>query len=588
MRKLLTNGTVINVFCGDTERTDVLIEDDRVVGVGNYDAGDADEVEDVYGSYVCPGFIDGHIHIESTMLRPVEFARAALPHGTCAVVADPHEIANVCGTDGIRYMLAASEGLPLRVFVMLPSCVPSSPFDESGAALAADDLRPLYDHPRVLGLAEMMDYPGVLARDPSVLRKIDDALSLGLKVDGHAPYLSGHDLDAYLACGIGTDHECSTAAEAIERVRKGQWLMIRQGTAARNLEALLPLFDEPYASRCLLVTDDRHAADLIGDGHIDAIIRRAVALGKSPIRGIQMATLQAAQCFGLKLVGAIAPGYRADLLVLDNLDSVAVRDVYCAGRRVVERGMVLPFEVPTVPDQLSATVCDTMHVGQLRESDFCLHNALDRADIAMVGDRSDKGAVPGKPGSRYCRVIRMFAGQLVTQEWVTDVDLELNDGVDTNRDIIKLAVVERHHATGHVGLGYLSGLGLARGAIASTVSHDSHNLIVAGVNGRDMALAANRARQIGGGLVAVCAGEVLAEVPLVVGGLMSRGSAEQVAAQNEALRDAARELGCPEEGDPFMALAFVSLPVIPDLKMSTLGLVDVTEQRYVSVVCSHN
>ena len=555
MKTLLKNGTVVNVFTGELLRENVLIEDDCILGTGDYADSDADIVRDVTGCVLCPGLIDGHIHIESTMLMPAELARAALPHGTTAIVADPHEIANVCGTRGIDFMLEMSENLPLHVYIMTPSCVPAMPLDESGAELLAKDLAPYFSHPRVPGLAEMMNYPGVLAGADFVMDKLAAAKAAGKVIDGHAPLLTGHDLDRYIAAGIQSDHECSSAAEGLERVRKGQWLMIRQGTAARNLEALLPLFEEPYCRRCLLVTDDKHPAELLADGHIDHMIRMAVRAGKSAVTCIQMATIQAAQCFGLQRVGAIAPGYRADLLVLRDLESMAVQDVYSAGRLAVENGVCKPFDAPDHHSEKWAPVLHSFHLDALSEADF---------QIAPQGSK--------------CRVIGVIAGQLITEERIETLDFTKNNGIDTERDILKLAVIERHKATGHRGLGYISGIGLKRGAIAASVSHDAHNLIVIGTNDADMAAAANRIRTLGGGCAAVLDGAVLQELPLPVAGLMSDRDAETVAAQNRALNDAVRALGVPENISPFMNMAFVSLTVIPAIKMTTFGLADVQTQ----------
>ena len=557
MRTLLRGGEVVNVFTGEVERADVLMEDERILGVGDYAGAPADIVRDVTGKTLCPGLIDGHIHIESTMLLPAELARVCIAHGTTAIVADPHEIANVCGLAGIAFMLEASEGLPMTAYFMLPSCVPATPFDESGAALSAALLRPLYGHPRVLGLAEVMNYPGVLSGDADVAEKLADARRLGKVIDGHAPLLTGAALDRYIAAGVGDDHECSTFEEARERIRKGQWVMIRQGTAARNLDALLPLFEPPYAQRCLLVTDDRHPADLMGDGHIDAIIRRAAAAGKSPVTGIQMATLHAAQCFGLRGVGAVAPGYAADVLVLDDLPTMAVRDVYRAGRRVVEDGRVCPFDAPQVRSDLVKAVRNSFYLHPLRAQDFA---------IAPQSDR--------------CRVIRLVPDQLLTQEWIAPISWR-SGGVDIARDIVKLAVIERHMNTGHRGLGFIAGLGLRSGAIASSVAHDSHNLIVAGTNDADMAAAGNCVLEMGGGCAVVDGGRVTARMPLPVAGLMSEEDAAGIAAKNEALRRAVHALGAPETIEPFMSLAFVSLPVIPALKMSPQGLIDVLRQQRV-------
>ncbi len=560
MKTLLKNGSVINVFTGEIERKNVLIEQDIIIGVGDYAETEADVCEDVSGKYICPGFIDSHIHIESTMLTPSELCKVALPHGTTSIVADPHEMANVCGVEGIEYMLESSEGLPLQVYVMLPSCVPATPFDESGAVLGAEQLLPLYGHPRVLGLAEMMNYPGVLAGDQGVLAKLADAKRLGKVIDGHAPMLSGKDLDRYTAAGIQSDHECSTAEEGKEKIRKGQWVMIRQGTAARNLETLLPLFDEPYCRRCVLVTDDRHPADLMKEGQIDHIIRLAIKAGKDPVTAIQMATIGAANCFRLPFVGAVAPGYRADLLLLDDLENVTIDAVYASGKKVVAAGEMMPFAVPSVSKELEEKVRHSFHLETLCAEDFYIDAAADK-----------------------CRVIRLIERQLLTEEWITDICFAKNNGIDTERDILKLAVIERHKNTGHKGIGFISGVGMKKGAIASSVSHDSHNLIVIGTNDADMAVAANHILAMGGGSVVVAEGKVLADMPLPLAGLMTDAPAAEIAAQNEKLREILHTLGVPAEMEPFMSMAFVSLSVIPNLKMTTLGLVDVNNQKMISL-----
>lgn len=560
MKTLLAGGTVVNVFTGELERANVLLDGSIIAGVGDYGPQEADAVEDVTGKVICPGFIDGHMHIESTMLLPAELARVSVPHGTTAIVADPHEIANVCGVSGVSFMLDASEGLPMTVYLMLPSCVPATPFDESGAELGAAQLRPMYVHPRVLGLAEMMNYPGVLAGDPEVMAKLADAKRLGRVINGHAPLLTGRALDSYIAAGVGDDHECSSFEEARERIRKGQWVMIRQGTAARNLRELLPLFDEPYAQRCLLVTDDRHPADLLSEGHIDNIIRRAVQAGKSAVTGIQMATLRAAQCFGLRGVGAVAPGYTADVLVLDDLDTVAVRDVYCAGRKVVDGGRMLPFDAPRVREHLWKAARNSFFMDALTAQDFFI-----------------------APKSERCRAIRLVPDQLLTQEEIIPIDWTKDNGVDLARDLVKIAVVERHLHTGHRGVGFILGSGMKRGAIASSVSHDSHNLIVMGASDADMAAAGNCVLRMGGGCAVVDRGEVIAAMPLPIAGLMSAEPAAAVARENEALRAAVHTLGVPQGTELFMTMAFVSLPVIPALKMTTQGLVDVNRQERVSL-----
>lgn len=556
MKRLLKNASVVNVFLDRLEQVNVLLENERIIGVGDYQEEDADVTEDLSGRIICPGFIDGHIHIESSMLQPAEFARACLPHGTTSIIADPHEIANVSGMAGVAYMISASEHIPMSIYYVVPSCVPSTPFDEAGGCLSHEDIQSFLSHPMVVGLGEMMNYPGVLADDPEVFEKIRVTKEQHLVVNGHAPLLTGRNLDKYIASGIFDDHECSNADEAMERIQKGQWVMIRQGTAAHNLEALLPLFEEPYSRRCMLVTDDKHPADLLNNGHIDSIIRSAVQAGKSPLTAIRMATFQAAQYFGLRDLGAVAPGYRADLVILDDLNTVHVTDVYKDGDKVVTSGEPIPFALPMVRTDMWKAV----------RNSFCLDPV--HAEQFHI-----------EPKGRRCRVIRMIPKQLLTQEVILDIDFSKNNGVDIERDILKIAVIERHTNSGHIGLGYIQGMGLRHGAIASSVSHDSHNLIVVGATDEEMALAANRVRELGGGLIVVDGDRVLAEMPLPIGGLMGKEPAAEMARQNEAVRGMVKTLGISEEQEPFMSLAFMSLPVIPDLKMTTMGLVNVNEQR---------
>lgn len=563
MKKLLKNGTVVNVFTGELERASVLIEDDKIIGVGDYYTdSDADFVDDVSGKFICPGFIDGHIHIESSFLTPYEFARACVPRGTTAVIADCHEIANVCGKDGINYMLQASEGLPLDVFFAIPSCVPATDFDEAGARLEASDIEPFYSNSRVVGLGEVMNYVGVIYNDEKVLDKVNSALAHNLTVNGHAPLVSGKELDKYVSAGIRDDHECSLIDEAKERIRKGQRVMIRQGTAARNLLSLLPLFDEPWASRCLLVSDDKHPADLIANGHIDEIIRLAVSGGKSAVAGIRMVTIQAAEHFGLKNVGAVAPSYKADLVVLDSLDEVKVCDVYKNGKRVVSNGEILDFCVPEIDEKLDRIVRNSFHIDELKKEDFIINES----------------------GKKACRVIKLIKNQLLTDELIAEIDFDKNNGIDISRDILKLAVLERHNNTGHKGVGFINGISMEYGAIAASVSHDSHNLIVIGTNEDDMVVAANRIRELGGGMVTVKDGEVLLDMPLPIAGIMTDAPAHIAAQQNEAVRESIRILGVDEYAAPFMTMAFVSLPVIPHLKMTTNGLIDVDKFELVPLV----
>ena len=560
MKTLIKNGNVINVFTGEIEKINILIENETIIGTGDYCDADADIVNDVKGKYVCPGFIDGHIHIESTMLLPSELARVCVPHGTTSIVADPHEIANVCGNTGIAYMLAASENIQLNVYIMLPPCVPATGFDEAGAVLKSDDLEEFYKHPRVLGLAEVMNYPGVFADDVEVLKKIAAAKKRSLKVSGHAPLLSGKNLDKYIAAGISDDHECSSFEEARERIRKGQWVMIREGTSARNLDDLIELFDEPYAHRCILVTDDKHPSDLLKNGHIDSIVRKAARHGKSAITGIQMATIQAAQCLGIENKGAVAPGYTADILVLNDLDAVDVCDVYLAGKKVVDNKNLTDFKAPLVRNDIEKVVRNSFYMQELTAESFYI-----------------------EPEGSRCRIIKVIPGQLLTEEWITDIDFHKNNGIDVRRDILKIAVAERHLHTGHIGLGFITGIGLKKGAIASSVSHDSHNLVIIGTNEEDMAIAGNRIRELGGGCVAVTDSTVMAEVPLPVVGLMSELSASEAARQNALLRRAVDDMGADNAIEPFMSMAFMSQPVIPNLKMTTKGLINVNKQELVSL-----
>ncbi|MBO4963061.1 MAG: adenine deaminase [Clostridia bacterium] len=556
MKTLLKNAKVINVFSSQIEDKNVLIENDIIIGVGEYyTEQDADFTIDLSGKIISPSFIDGHIHIESTMLTPYELAKSVLPHGTTAIVCDPHEIANVCGVDGIKYILQSSNGLPLDTFVMIPSCVPATSLDESGAELKAKDILPLYKESRVLGLAEMMNYVGVVNGDKQVLQKLIDAKKLGKIINGHAPLLSGKDLDKYILSGVMDDHECSKLEEAKEKINKGQRVMIRQGTAAKNLKDLIGLFEYPWCDRCLLVSDDKHPADLLNNGHIDEVIRLAISLGANPLNAIKMATKGACDAFDIKDRGAIAVGYKADLVVLDNLENIGVEMVFKNGETVAKNGVVAPFDKPKVSGKIHKKVTNTFNLKRLEKSDFII-----------------------EPKGKTCRVIQVIKGQLITNEKIEELDFSKNNGIDIGRDIIKVAVVERHKNTGHKGVGFITGLSINSGAIASSVSHDSHNLIIVGASEEDMALAGNEIINMGGGCVVVKNGKVISKMPLPIAGLMTELSAKEIAEQNEHLRKSVTQLGVASGIEPFMTTAFVSLPVIPFLKMTTFGLVEVTTQ----------
>lgn len=557
MKTLFKNGTVVNVFTGELIKTNVLIEDDRIIGVDNYLDNEADDVRDIEGCFICPGFIDGHIHIESTMLVPYQLAKIAVPHGTTTIIADPHEIANVCGSNGIEYMIEASRNIPFNVYFMLPSCVPATGLDESGAVLDAGELEKLYGKERVLGLAEMMNFPGVINRDKGVLDKLEAARRRNAVIDGHAPLVTGKSLDSYISRGIYSDHEVTSVQEATEKIRKGQWLMIRQGSSAKNMDSLLAFFNPPYSHRCMLVTDDRNPADIRKEGQIDNIIRRAVSKGISPVTAITMATLNAASYFRLHDKGAIAPGYAADFLILDNLEKVRIRDVWIGGKASFENGRMINFDIPQIRPELDAAVRNSLNIKDSEANDFFIENR-----------------------GNTCRIINIIPGQLITDELIFELDFSSGNGIDIKNDILKLAVLERHKGTGHMGIGFVKGLGLKRGAIASSVSHDSHNIITAGTNESDMAAACRRLKETGGGLVAVIDGKTVAEVPLNIAGIMSDCNPTEIIEKHEKLKETVHSvLGASTEIDPFMMLSFLALPVIPSLKMTTKGLVDVLNQK---------
>lgn len=557
---VLKNARIINVFTNEIEKADIAISGGKIVGIGTYNG--KSEV-DLHGHYVCPGLIDGHIHIESSMLCGPAFEQAVLPHGTTAVITDPHEISNVAGTDGLDFMLETTKDLTLSVYFMLPSCVPATDLDESGAVLDAEQLRPYYRCPRVLGLAEMMNSYGTVRGDAKILQKICDCTNAGKIVDGHAPFLSGKDLNAYIIAGVLSDHECSTMEEAMEKLRRGQYIMIREGTAAKNMAALLPLFREPYCNRCMLVTDDKHPGDLLRGGHIDANIRKAIAAGVDPAIAVKMATLIPAQYFGLKQHGAVAPGYKADLIVVSNLEQFTVEQVYKGGSLVAEGGKVLKPSPLVIDSTRFARVMNSFDMDEITMKDLELHKS-----------------------GEHERVIRLIENELLTEEEIIPFRQYpgIAPGVDVAHKIVKLAVFERHHHSGHVGLGFLGNYSLQCGAVASSIAHDSHNLIVAGTNDADMVLAGNTVRKNKGGLAFVVNGRVIGELALPVAGLMSVESVEVVMENVQHLKDALRTHGIAEGIDPFMTLAFVSLPVIPKLRLNTYGIVDVKKQRIVPAV----
>ncbi len=549
---LLKNAKVVNVFSGEIEETSIAIAHSRVVGLGDYPAR---RIVDLRGAYVCPGFIDAHVHIESAMVPPYEFARAVVPHGTTSVIIDPHEIANVFGVEGIRYMLEAAKYTPFSVYVMVPSCVPATHLETNGGVLRWSDLTEFKSDPWVLGLAEMMNYPGVLRRDEAVLDKLR---AFGdRRIDGHAPGVRGRDLEGYVAAGIGSDHECTTVEEAREKIRLGMYVMLREASNAHNVLTLLPLITPKNARRCLFVTDDRFPNDLIDEGHIDYIVRMAIREGLDPITAIQIATLNAAEYFGLHDRGAITPGRRADLAVFDDFKTLKIKKVFRGGQLVAENGRVV--------------------LDQEERPRPMLRNSMN-INWAKVDLR-----IPVN-GHTSARVIQVVPDQLVTHEVVDRVKVDGGYAVaDPSRDMLKMVVIERHHGTGNIGHAFVRGFKLKKGAIGSSVAHDSHNVIIAGANDDDMMSAARAIASMQGGFVAVADGRVLSRVPLPIAGLMSDQPLERVREDMDHLNAATKLLGCDMHA-PFMALSFLALPVIPDLKLTDRGLVDVNKFDFVDLL----
>lgn len=542
---VLKNATYVNVFSNELCHGDIAVAEGLIVGMGEYHG----KVEvDVSGKLVLPGFIDAHIHLESSLVSPTEFAKAVLPHGTTTVITDPHEIANVMGTDGIEYMLQATEDLPVDVRFMLPSCVPATPLDESGASLDYRAIDSFYDHPRVQGLAEMMNFVGIIAGDDQPVEKIVAAQAHHKKIDGHAPDLVGNDLNAYIAAGVYSDHECHDLNDAIAKLERGQFIMIREGTAARNLDALAPLLCDKYSERCMFCTDDKHPNDLLEKGHIDYIVKKAISLGADPIVAVKAACHNAARYFLLNNRGAIAPGYLGDFVIIDDFQHFEIEMVYKRGVLMYD-GQLRDFPAPEIDPYLVKRAHDTFHVAHLTAEDF-----------------SD-----GRPHA----VIGMIPGEIVTQ------DAGYADHADPEQDILKIAVIERHKNTHHIGLGYIKGYGLKRGAVATSISHDSHNIIVVGATDEDMAAAANRIVENRGGITVMENGQVLGEVTLSIAGIMSDDSLVMVNSALEDAKDEAFGLGVSRGIDPFMTLSFMALPVIPSLRITTRGVFDVSSQRYI-------
>ena len=535
---VLKNAKYLNVFSNEFLCGDIAVANGLIAGVGKYDG--KTEI-DVSGKLVLPGFIDAHIHLESSMVTPAEFAKAVVAHGTTTVITDPHEITNVMGIDGVEYMIQASQNLPIDVHFMMPSCVPATEIDESGAELDCKDIDLYLDNKKVLGLAEMMNYVGVINGDKNVLSKIVTSQAHHKKIDGHAPELSGNDLNAYIAAGVYSDHECSTFENALEKLRKGQFIMIREGTAAHNLKALMPLLTQQYYSRCMFATDDKHPSDLLHGGHIDYIVKQALKNGADPIVALKTATHHAARYFLLNNKGAISSGYLADIVVVNNLEDFNVEMVFKRGKLVFD-GEVKEFSAPTVDEKLAEKCFDTFHLDSVTPSSF---------------------KVDGKLG-----LIGLVGGELLTR------NLGTADKIDVENDILKIACIERHKGTNHIGVGYVKGYSLKSGAVATSVAHDSHNIITVGCNDDDIAVAVNAIKDSKGGIAVVENGKIKALLELPIAGLMSDEPLTTVNEKLENAKSSAYELGADKSIDPFMTLSFLSLPVIPSLRITTKGVFD--------------
>ncbi len=557
---VIRGGQIVNVFSGEITVADIAIIDGMIAGIGSYEGK---EIVDASGKWIIPGLIDGHVHIESSLLSPKEFARVVLQHGVTSVITDPHEIGSVAGVEGIRYMLEQSEGLPMDQFVMLPSCVPATPFESCAARLTAEDLEPFYSHPRVLGLAEVMDYGALAGAEPGMIEKLASAHAHGKRIDGHAAGIAADQLDVYAAAGIRTDHECINAEEAKQRLALGMYVMIREGTATRDLEAILPAVNPHNARRCVFVTDDKLTDDLLDEGSVDHNVRLAIRHGLPPVTAIQMATLNTAECFGLRDRGAIAPGYIADLVLLDHLEELTIHSVYKQGRPVVIERQLQEAAFP------ATTLSNATHTA-----------ALSRCHMTPL--EADHLALPLR--SERCNVIEIIPQSIVTRHAIEQADIVNGHFVPSvERDLLKLVVAERHQATGHIGRAIVKGFQLKRGAIVSTVAHDSHNLIAAGASDEELLLAIRHVTELGGGLAVIDGEQVLASLPLSIGGLLSELPYEQVYMQLGQLQQALQHIGAAQHFDPFLTLSFLALPVIPTLKLTDLGLFDFAAGRHISV-----
>ena len=560
---LLKNARIVNTFIGEIEQADVAIYGDRIAGVGDY--GKAKKIIDLQGRFLAPGLINGHTHIESSMLHPARYAQAVVPRGTLAVVTDLHEIANVCGFEGIKFVMDWAQKLPLDMLFMAPSCVPATHLETSGAQISSKEVKKFLAYPNVIGVGEMMNFPGVVSGDEEVLKKI--GASKGRVIDGHAPGLAGKELNAYLSAGILSDHESTTLEEGKEKLRRGMHLMIREGSSEKNLDALLPLVTDNTYKRCFFVVDDRSCSDLLREGDIDAVVRKAISRGLGAVRAIQMATINTAEYFRLHDKGAIGPGYIANLITITDLAKLEIDMVFYQGKLVAREGKPLFSSLP-----ITLELADTVRIKPLTAESLSLRSA--EALNVVKGKRSNLG-------EKTYPVIKIIPGQIVTRKAIEKI--KLVDGTvmpDLERDILKLVVVERHKASGNIGLGLVKGFGLKKGALASSVAHDSHNIIAVGTNDLDILQAIEEIKRLQGGLVVCANQEILASLPLPIAGLLSPEPLDVVVSQHEKVEKTATSLGNLPPA-PFALLSFLALPVIPELRLTDLGLVDVVEFKLI-------
>ncbi|WP_238985111.1 adenine deaminase [Bacillus kwashiorkori] len=556
---VIKGGKIVDVFNLEVITGDIAIADGMIVGIGDFQGK---HVIDAAGQYIAPGFIDGHVHIESTMATPKEFSKVVLPHGVTTVVADPHEIANVSGTDGIQFMIDESEGLDLDVRIMLPSCVPATTFENAGAVLNNNELKPFYHHSRVLGLAEVMDFPSVKNSEPNMIEKMVCALNYRHHIDGHCSGFDEDGINIYRSAQIKTDHECVSRKEVQMRIQRGMYVMIREGSTTKNLKELLPMVTPYNARRFLFCTDDKHINELRDEGSIDHNIRLAINSGMNPLQAIQIATLNAAECFGLTTKGAIAPGFEADLVFISDLSKLVINRVVKAGRTVAQSGKYVGREQGTVTSKLKSNLIQSVHIADISKADLKI----------MIGE------------DQTAHVIGLIKNQVVTKKQLMQVPVNNGEFIPSvERDLVKLAVIERHKSTGNVGLGIVHGLQLLSGAIASTVAHDSHNLVVAGTNDDDMLTAIKTIATMNGGLVVVLGGEVISKLELPISGLLSEKPYEEIIAELDSLHRGLDQITMQKNAHTFITLSFLSLPVIPSLKLTDQGLFDVDEMKHISI-----